>query len=234
MEKYYNVKVTDDSKEAFYYASNDIPYIVLLNNANKTSSFPNGAYCVENPDDIDEYFKEKVYRRFRNLPWEIAQTSRLLIREITLEDVPRLYDIYSDESITRYMEPLFPSMDKELEYTKNYIENIYKFYGYGMWVIVEQTSGLVVGRVGFEYKEGFDGLELGFMLGVDYQHKGYAYEACQAVLEYAREELCQNNFCAYVDEDNMQSIRLLRKLGFETEGERDKNYIRFLKKYNLY
>jgi RimJ/RimL family protein N-acetyltransferase len=231
MEKYYNVKVTDDSKEAFYYASNNIPYIVLLNSANKASSFPSGAYCVENPDDIDEHFKEKVYRRFRNLPWEIAQTSRLLIREITLEDVPRLYDIYGDESITRYMEPLFPNFDKELEYTRNYIENIYKFYGYGMWVIVEKASGLVVGRVGFEYKEGFDGLELGFMLGIDYQHKGYAYEACQAVLKYAMEELCQNNFCAYVDGDNMPSIRLLRKLGFETEGERDKNYIKFFKKY---
>ena len=56
-----------------------------------------------------------------------------------------------------------------------------------MWVITLKESEEVVGRAGLEYKEGFDGLEIGFMLGKEHQHKGYAYEACKAILEYANE-----------------------------------------------
>jgi RimJ/RimL family protein N-acetyltransferase len=163
------------------------------------------------------------------IPWDIAQTDRLLIREIIVDDIPRLYELYADESITRYMEPLFPSMEQEIEYTHDYIHNVYRFYGYGMWIIVEKKSNLVVGRVGLEYKEGFEGLELGFMLGVEYQHKGYAYEACDAVLKYGVCELFQTKFCAFVDENNTPSIKLCRKLGF-TQCGREDNRLIFSKK----
>jgi RimJ/RimL family protein N-acetyltransferase len=213
------VKITENPDEAIYYAINNIPYIVHLNAQNRNSSFPNGSYCVESLEDIDDEFLDKIYRRFNGIPWDITQTDRLLIREITLSDVPRLYELYEDESITRYMEPLFPKIEQEIAYTKDYINNVYRFYGYGMWVMVEKSSSLVIGRVGLDYKEGFDGLELGFMLGVDYQHKGYAYEACNAVLQYALTELDQSNFCAYVDENNIPSIKLCQKLGFDRIGK---------------
>jgi RimJ/RimL family protein N-acetyltransferase len=223
MESKNRVKITQNPDEAIYYAINNIPYIVHLNEENRNLSFPNGSYCVESLEDIDDDFIERIYRRFNGIPWDIAQTDRLLIREITLSDVPRLYELYEDESITKYMEPLFPQIEQEFVYTKDYINNIYKFYGYGMWVIVEKSSSLVIGRVGLENREGFDGLELGFMLGVDYQHKGYAYEACNAVLRYAVTELGQSNFCAYVDENNVPSIKLCLKLGFrEAEKENGK------------
>jgi RimJ/RimL family protein N-acetyltransferase len=214
----HKVEVTASPDEAFYFAEKNIPYIVYLNDENKGKSFPNGAYCVENLNDIDELYMEKIYRRFRQMPWDIAETERLRIREITVSDVPRLYELYADESITKYMESLFPKMEQEIEYTKNYIQNIYKFYGYGMWIIEEKKSGMVIGRAGLEYREGNEGLELGFMLGVDYQHKGYAYEACKAVLKYGKDELYQEKYCAHVNVNNIQSIRLCEKLGFEKSG----------------
>ena len=209
-----DVKITDSPVMAADYAKRNIPYIVVLNEKNKAEAFPSGAYCVERIEDIDDAYKDRVYRRFYGLPWDIAETERLKIREITVEDVPRLYELYSGEGITKYMEPLFPEMEKEIEYTKAYIENVYKFYGYGMWVIVKKKCGEVIGRVGLEYKEGFDGLELGFMLGADYQNRGYAYEACRAVLTYGIEELGIACFYAFVIENNTASIRLCERLGF--------------------
>jgi RimJ/RimL family protein N-acetyltransferase len=229
MENYHNVKITGNPQEARLYADNNIPYIICLTDENKNLAFPNGSYCVESLDDINEGYLEKIYRRFMGIPWDIAETDRLLIREITVGDVPRLYELYADESITRYMEPLFPSMNQEMEYTQDYIQNVYRFYGFGMWIIVEKKSNLVIGRVGLEYKEGFDGLELGFMLGVEYQHKGYAYEACDAVLKYGSNELFQTNFCAFVDENNVSSINLCGKLGFIESGK-ENNRLIFSKK----
>ena len=213
-----DVKITDSPIQAADYAKQNIPYIVVLNEKNKGQRFPNGAYCVENAEDIDDAYKDRVYRRFRGLPWEIAETTRLRIREITVDDIPRLYELYGGEGVTKYMEPLFPEPQQEVEYTKAYIENVYHFYGYGMWVIVQKESGAVIGRVGLEYKEGFDGLELGFMLGAEYQHRGYAYEACKAVLSYGVSVLGVTRFFAFVNEENTASIRLCGRLGFIRTG----------------
>lgn len=213
-----NVKITTSPQQAYDYAKRGIPYIVLLNEENKTQPFPSGAYCVENEADIDDEYQDRVYRRFMELPWDIAETNRLKLREITAEDVPRLYELYSNEGITRYMEPLFPEMEKEIEYTKAYIKNVYQFYGYGMWVIELKESREVIGRAGLEYKEGYEGLELGFMLGTAYQHRGYAYEACEAVLRYGISELGVTQFCAFVSDGNTASARLCERLGFAAEG----------------
>ncbi len=208
------VVLTDDAALAEECSREGIPYLFLLQEYNKQDSIPTGAYCVESLSDISADYLDKVYRRAKNLPWEILSTDRLLIREITVEDVPRLYELYADEEITKYMEPLFLTQQREEEYTKDYINHVYHFYGYGMWLIVLRESGEVIGRAGLEYKDGFEGLELGFMLGKEYQHQGYAYEACQAILEYAREELEQTSFRALVHRDNEKSKQLCKRLGF--------------------
>lgn len=212
-----SIVVTDDSLLGFACSEKQIPYLFLLHEHNKHESLPSGAYCVENISDVSFDYLDKVYRRAKNQPWEILTTERLKIREITVEDVPRLYELYADESITQYMEPLFPTRQQEEDYTRDYIKNVYYFYGYGMWLIALKESGEVIGRAGVEYKEGFDGLELGFMLGKEYQHNGYAYEACQAILDYARAELEQTSFRALVHRDNEKSKQLCERLGFRKE-----------------
>lgn len=214
----HEVKIATNPEEAACFDADNIPYIVWLNESNRNRSFPNGAYCVENLSDIDAEYLDRVYRRFKGIPWDIAETPRLKIREIKVEDVARLYELYSDERITQYMEPLFRDPGQETAYTREYIKNVYGFYGYGMWIIENKETGQVIGRAGLEYKEGFDGLELGFMLGVDYQHKGYAYEACSAVLRYGISELGQNRYYALTDEQNAASVSLCRRLGFTKKG----------------
>ena len=222
------VILTDEASTARKCSEQQQPYLFLLTEQNRHESLPTGAYCIEKIDDVSVDYLKKVYQRAKGLPWEILTTERLLIREITVADVPRLYELYADESITRYMEPLFPTRQQEEEYTRDYIQNIYHFYGYGMWLITLRESGEVIGRAGLEYKEGLDGLELGFMLGKEYQHKGYALEACEAILRYAREELEQNCFFTMVHEDNQDSLRLCERLGFQrvegTIGENAPKY----------
>ncbi len=209
------VILTDEASVAIECSEQQQPYLFLLTEQNKQERLPTGAYCIESMEDISEDYLKKVYQRAKGLPWDILETDRLLIREITVEDVPRLYELYAEESITRYMEPLFPTRQQEEEYTRDYIKNIYHFYGYGMWLIVLKESGEVIGRAGLEYKEGLEGLELGFMLGKEYQHEGYAFEACRAILDYARVELEQSDVYAVAHEENRESIALCERLGFQ-------------------
>ncbi|MDE6622046.1 MAG: GNAT family N-acetyltransferase [Lachnospiraceae bacterium] len=227
MDDTHEVMITETAEEAAYYAVNQIPYIVWLNEKNREQSFPTGSYCVENLSDIDARYLDRVYRRFHDIPWNIAETARLRIREITVEDVPKLYELYDDASITQYMEPLFADPEQEMIYTREYIKNVYGFYGYGMWVLEDKESGQLIGRAGLEFKEGFEGLELGFMLGVAYQHKGYAYEACSEILSYGVRELGQRTYCSFINEENKASIRLCERLGFGPQGKVRLNEINF-------
>ena len=233
MNKSVSVKITDSPVEAQRCHDSHIPYIVWLHDGNRGDSFPSGSFCVENKEDIDERYIDRVYRRTNGIPWDIVETERLIVREITVKDVPRLYELYADKTVTRYMEPLFEDISREIEYTNEYIKNIYGFYGYGMWVIVLKGTGEVIGRIGLENKEGLDGLELGFMLGSRYQNMGYAYEAGCAVLEYGRSELNCQSFYAIVHRENEASKNLCERLGFKAEGsvlQNGEEYIKYCTK----
>lgn len=144
-------------------------------------------------------------------------TERLYLREMTVQDLPGIYEIYGQENTTRYMEGLCPDKKKEYEFTKAYIENMYKFYGYGIWMICLKENDIIIGRAGLSNREidGENRLELGYVIGKPYQHEGYAYEACQAICKFVKDRLYEDTIIAMIREDNSVSICLAEKLGFD-------------------
>ena len=66
---------------------------------------------------------------------------------------------------------------------------------------------------------------------MEHQGKGYAYEVCQGILDYAGKELEFGAVQALVDENNLISIHLLEKLGFVYQGEAraDRRYLLYIK-----
>ena len=185
----------------------------LHHEENQGTFFEGAAYVVEEIGEIGLSVYDEIYRRLAGLPLMVMKTERLLIRESTAGDVPEFYRVYSDPSITRYMEDLFEDPAEETVYMQEYIRQVYGFYGYGMWT-VQLRSGEVIGRAGLSVREGYELPELGFVIGRDYQGQGYAEEACRAVLAYGRKELSFEHVQALVEEENLPSRNLLAKLGF--------------------
>ena len=171
-------------------------------------------HLLQGFDEVDAIYLKRIFERCHNIPWKICETKRCIIREITVEDVDRLYEIYSEPSITEYMEDLFENPKEEKEYTMQYIKNIYHMYGYGMWIIEEKQTGQIIGRAGLEQNEGMEGLELGYVIAVPYQRKGYAYEVCSAILDYAWENLETEVITSAIEKGNVASEKLCQKLGF--------------------
>ncbi len=55
------------------------------------------------------------------------------------------------------------SYEEEREYQQAYIEQMYRFYGYGMWIVCDRNTGELIGRAGVEHREELGGeLELGY------------------------------------------------------------------------
>lgn len=204
-----------DSIEEFIQLKEDGKCVIpVYTPENQNLNWPFCPYAVTDPDDLEELDLLRMYQRMMRLPWTILETDRIIIRETTVQDVDEFYRIYSDESITRYMENLFDDPDEERCYTSKYIDSIYNFYNYGLWSLVLKDTGRVIGRVGLTPKEP-EYPELGFVVGEKYQNKGIAFEACKSVIQYAKEELNIKIIQARVDSKNIKSINLLNKLGFK-------------------
>ena len=109
--------------------------LAWLHEENKEENLSSSSYAVENIEEVDLFYIERIYQRYQNLPWEITQTERCIIREMTEEDLDAVYQVYAAPSITRYMEGLYEDREKELEYTRSYIQHAYTFWGYGTWII---------------------------------------------------------------------------------------------------
>ena len=121
--------------------------------------------------------------------------------------------------------------EREKQYINDYIENIYKYYGFGTWLIHRKEDGKLIGRAGFNYRPGFEEAELGFVIGRSYWRKGYAYEVCRHLLQLGRDVFELEKVQALVDERNIASIALLQKLGFSyvenviLEGQKYSRYL---------
>ena len=173
-------------------------------------------YAVESLAELDIEYLERVRRRYNHIPWDIGETERCLIRELSLSDLPALYELYAKPGMTDYVEPLY-DYETELEYQKAYIENMYGFYEYGMWLVFSKETGKLIGRAGLEHDE------LGYMIAPELQNRGYATEVCRFIIDYARENTDFEELYCRIDERNEASVRLAKKLGFTNSGHMDEN-----------
>lgn len=89
-------------------------------------------------EEVDTEFLLRTFQRKHHLPWRILETKRCYLREITLDDMDDLFDLYNKKGITDYIEPLYERQEEE-EYQRAYIENMYGYYGYGMWLAKEKV-----------------------------------------------------------------------------------------------
>lgn len=199
--------------------------------AKKANSFSSVKMIVEGFEEVDALFLERVYEREHHLPWEIARTDRWILREFTMDDMDGLVELYDQPGVSYriengkkvpgYIEPLLPREEEE-EYQRCYIENMYGYYGYGMWIVTENPNGeetdspRIIGRAGLENREYEDGveLEMGYVIDLRWQHQGIAYEVCSAIMKYAAEHTDFERLNALTEADNVASIALLEKLGF--------------------
>lgn len=192
--------------------------IALQHDYNHRADLYKALYAMSEIRDIDFDSFLKAYERLAGLPWHIADTKRLTIRETTINDVDDFYRIYQEPAITRHMDSLYLDIDEEKAYAAEYIKTVYHFYGYGIWTVALRETGEVIGRAGISWRDGHRDPEIGFVIAHEHQRKGYAEEALRAILELAKKELEFDMVQALIQPENIASVALCVKLGFAEQG----------------
>lgn len=157
---------------------------------------------------------------------KMLETERLAIRNFMVDDAPALRKI-----ILQYQ------ASEVAIYDHKWPTSVTEIYGIAEWfaggdrflAVCLKESGKLIGYVAMHEEDpaddlgqalGFDRVYgLGYCFDFDYHGKGYATEACRAVLGRAFEELGANRVTAGTAAANAPSCRLLKRLGFKRVDE---------------
>ncbi len=90
--------------------------------------------------------------------------------------------------------------------------------GFGMFSVIEKSSGQWIGRMGPWFPEGWPGREVGWGLARHAWGKGYAMEGAAACMDFAFDQLGWDDVIHNIDPENAPSQALAKRLGSQLRG----------------
>ncbi|MEA9979177.1 GNAT family N-acetyltransferase [Pseudomonas sp. 10B1] len=144
-------------------------------------------------------------------------TERLLIRELKIEDVPVLASILGDAQVMRHSVGGVMSEKETREFVAGCVFS-YQANNFGPWAVIDRATTTFIGFCGLnaEPVEGAEEVEIGYRLSREFWGKGLATEAAMASRDYAFGTLGVDSLIAIVEPENIASVNVIEKLGFNT------------------
>jgi [ribosomal protein S5]-alanine N-acetyltransferase len=142
------------------------------------------------------------------------ETPRLLMRPFEVADAEAAFEWFGDPRVMRYI-PTGPdaSIDRTAERVARYREH-QAAHGFSKWVIVERSTGRLIGDAGLLRLELEGWVDLGFRLLPEFWGKGLATEAARAWVDGAWARFRLPELVGIAHPDNAASRRVLEKIGF--------------------
>ncbi len=147
------------------------------------------------------------------------ESSRLILRLVEVGDLPALFEVYSDDEVTRFLpNPTWKTpADGQV-----WFDRILKRRAEGSALelaIVEKATGLAIGVcLLFAFEEASGRAEMGYVLGRRHWRSGLMKEALSTLLDFAFRNLGLRKVEAHTDPVNIPSGEILLRLGFTREG----------------
>lgn len=144
-----------------------------------------------------------------------AETERLLLRPLTIDDADAVFQWVSDERVARYMVyTVYSSVEQAREWLK-FVETDDNTYNFGF---VRKDDGLLIGSgdIGPNRKNGCWGF--GYNFRYDCWGQGYATEAVRGLMKFAHERFGADRFFSSHAEPNLASGRVMEKCGLRFCG----------------
>lgn len=164
---------------------------------------------------------------------EKLDSSRIVLREFQDKDAQNLFDNYgSDVENTKYM--LWKNY-KSIEDAKASIDFYKTSYEenstFRQYAIALKDTDEVIGQISFEINKRHHFADIAYILGRKFQNNGYMTEAINTLSTYLFNELNCMRIFAEVMEDNIASVKLLKKCNFIEEGIEHNKYLNKQKKF---
>ena len=146
------------------------------------------------------------------------ETERLLLRLWTLADFESYVEMCADPQVMQFLGPCRPLSRFEAWSSFSSLVGHWQIRGFGMFAVVEKSTGELVGRVGPWQPEEWPDFEVGWTLNSRHWGKGYATEAVRACIRYSFIELGRSHVISVIDPENTRSISVAERVGEVLEG----------------
>ena len=147
------------------------------------------------------------------------ETRRLLLREITKNDLAAVHEYASDPEVTRYM--LWgPNTEEE---TRLFIQRTIEAQredprvNFNLLAVLK-VENQVIGGCGLDYSPATLEGRFGYLLNKKYWKMGYATEIANGLVNFGFETLHLHRIVATCDVENLASAHVIEKTGLVLEG----------------
>lgn len=151
---------------------------------------------------------------------QVKETERLLLNEFAETDTAFILELLNTKG---WIEFIGDRGIKSEEDARNYLVNgpmaSYAKNGFGLWRVDLKSTGGAIGMCGLIKRDTLEDIDIGFAFLPEFSGQGFAFEAAQACMDYAKEKLELKRVVAITVPSNQSSIRLLEKLGLQFEKE---------------
>ena len=154
----------------------------------------------------------------------ILETQRLILREMTQEDLPALRRILQDDETMVAYNGAFDEAETQAWLDRQLAR--YAQYGFGLWAVVLKQTGEMIGQCGLTMQpwRSDEVLEVGYLFNRAFWHHGYATEAARGCMEYAFDRLGAKEICSIIRETNQPSRRVAERNGLVLRDSWVKHY----------
>ena len=150
----------------------------------------------------------------------ILETERIIIKEFQEGDVHELMKVFSDPDVMMFSSHGVRNEHQILDFIKHSKQN-YKLYNFGQWGLFNRSTGEFLGVAGLNKSDVNDSelVHVSYRLKKSRQGNGYAVEAVNGILKYAKEMLGFSSLHAMIDPNNKPSEKLALKAGFTLKSQ---------------
>jgi RimJ/RimL family protein N-acetyltransferase len=148
----------------------------------------------------------------------ILVTSRLLLREMSRDDLDFVAAMLADPDVMRFY-PKSYSREEAAAWIDRQVDR-YARHGHGLWLVVDRDGGEPIGQVGLTLQrvEGEEVPEVGYLIHRPFWRRGFATEAAVATRDHAFQSLGRSRVSSLIRPENVPSQGVARKMGMEPVG----------------
>lgn len=148
---------------------------------------------------------------------QILETSRLVFREMSLDDLDFVAAMLANPEVMRYY-PKCHTRDEAAAWVQRQMDR-YARHGHGLWLVSEKATGQPVGQVGVAVQNvrDVDEREVGYLIHRPFWRRGFATEAAVACRDYALTALGSDRVISLIRPENVPSQGVARKIGLRPE-----------------
>lgn len=150
----------------------------------------------------------------------MIETPRIQLRRFRPSDAAAVLEFGSDPEVMRYTGD---ALVRDLDHAGQIINDIwqaeYEAYGYGRLAAYHKDDRRVIGFSGFKYLPELGFPDLGYRILPDYWNQGLATEMATALIDYGFHTLELPEVYGFVLPENLASIRVLEKAGFQFQKQ---------------